>query len=90
MDVVMNEKERRPWGWVQVLDRGEDYCVKKIYLCIWSDNQGKCTHVDLAKNIERFKSIYNLDISHKIMEYGMFMCGIKMDNEAIRDHFRLT
>ena len=29
MDVVMNEKERRPWGWFQVLDRGEDYCVKK-------------------------------------------------------------
>ena len=63
---------------------------QKIYLCIWSDNQGKCTHVDLAKNIERFKSIYNLDISHKIMEYSMFMCGIKMDNEAIRDYFRLT
>ena len=26
----MTEKECRPWGWFQVLDRGEDYCVKKI------------------------------------------------------------
>ena len=32
MDVVMNEKERRPWGWFQILDRGKDYCVKKIYV----------------------------------------------------------
>jgi len=63
---------------------------QKIYLCIWCDNEGKHTHVNLTKNIEKFKSIYNLDISHKIMDYGMFMCGIKMDNEAIRDHFRLT
>ena len=28
----MTEKECRPWGWFQVLDRGEDYCVKKIYV----------------------------------------------------------
>ena len=63
---------------------------QKIYLCIWCDNDGKHSHVNLTKNIEKFKSIYNLDISHKIMDYCMFMCGIKIDNEAIRDHFRLT
>tara|TARA_B100001093_G_C26065677_1_gene692360 strand:- start:159 stop:521 length:363 start_codon:yes stop_codon:yes gene_type:complete len=28
----MIEKERRPWGWFEVLDRGTDYCVKKIHV----------------------------------------------------------
>ena len=28
----MIEKETRPWGWFQVLVRGEDYCVKQIHL----------------------------------------------------------
>ena len=54
------------------------------------DNQGKHTHVNLTKNIEKFKSIYNLDISYKIIDFNIFMCGIKIDNEAIRDYFRLT
>ena len=63
---------------------------QKIYLCIWCDKQGKYTHVNLKKNIEKFKSIYNLDISYKIIDFNIFMCGIKIDNEAIRDYFRLT
>ena len=63
---------------------------QKIYLCIWCDNDGKHSHVNLTKNIEKFKSKYNLDITHRIVNLSKFMCGIKIDNEAIRDHFRLT
>ena len=28
----MIEKERRPWGWFKVLHRGDDYCVKELYV----------------------------------------------------------
>ena len=28
----MIEKERRPWGWFKVLQRGEEYCVKELYV----------------------------------------------------------
>ena len=28
----MIEKERRPWGWFKVLHRGEEYCVKELYV----------------------------------------------------------
>ena len=62
---------------------------QKIYLCIWSKN-GVLTHANLTENIQKFKSKYNLDITHRIMNLSKFMCGIKVDNEAIRDHFRLT
>ena len=63
---------------------------QKIYLCIWCDNDGKHSHVNLTENIQKFKSKYNLDITHRIVNLSKFMCGIKVDNEAIRDHFRLT
>ena len=83
----INDQARNIIGFSQVtIDTRE----QKIYLCIWCDNEGKYTHVNLTKNIEKFKSIYNLDISHKIMDFSRFMCGIKIDNEAIRDYFRLT
>ena len=62
---------------------------QKIYLCIWSKN-GVSTHANLTENIQKFKSKYNLDITHRIVNLSKFMCGIKVDNEAIRDHFRLT
>ena len=67
-----------------------DTIKQKIYLCIWSDIRGEYSHVNLTENIEKFKSNYNLDISHKILDLSKFMCGIKIDNESIRDHFRLT
>ena len=83
----INDQARNIIGFSQVTI---DIREQKIYLCIWCDNEGKYTHVNLTKNIEKFKSIYNLDISHKIMDFSRFMCGIKIDNEAIRDYFRLT
>ena len=63
---------------------------QKIYLCIWCAKNGVLTHANLTENIQKFKSKYNLDITHRIMNLSKFMCGIKVDNEAIRDHFRLT
>ena len=63
---------------------------QKIYLCIWGNQRGEYTHANLTENIQKFKSKYNLDITHRIVNLSKFMCGIKVDNEAIRDHFRLT
>ena len=28
----MNEKENRPWGWFNVLQRGDKYCVKELFI----------------------------------------------------------
>ena len=28
----MIEKENRPWGWFKVLHRGDNYCVKELYI----------------------------------------------------------
>ena len=63
---------------------------QKIYLCIWGNERGEYTHANLTENIQKFKSKYDLDITHRIVNLSKFMCGIKVDNEAIRDHFRLT
>ncbi len=63
---------------------------QKIYLCIWGNSRGEYTHTNLTENIQKFKSKYDLDITHRIVNLFKFMCGIKVDNEAIRDHFRLT
>jgi len=29
---MMIEKEFRPWGWFKVLQRGDKYCVKQLYV----------------------------------------------------------
>ena len=63
---------------------------QKIYLCIWCDSKGEYGHKNLTERIEKFKSIYKFDISYKILDYYHFISGIKIDNESIRDHFRLT
>jgi len=63
---------------------------QKIYLCIWCDNKGEYGHKNLTERIDKFKSIYKFDISYKILDYYHFISGIKIDNESIRDHFRLT
>jgi len=54
-------------------------------------NQEKETDVDLAEQIEKFTSLYPFEIQSKIFpekDTGKFMCGIKIDHEAIRDRFR--
>ena len=28
----MKEKEFRPWGWFRVLQRGDNYCVKQLWI----------------------------------------------------------
>jgi len=31
-EIGMIEKEYRPWGWFKVLQRGDNYCVKELYV----------------------------------------------------------
>tara|TARA_B100000212_G_scaffold287989_1_gene228942 strand:+ start:5213 stop:6547 length:1335 start_codon:yes stop_codon:yes gene_type:complete len=62
-----------------------DTKFQKVYLCVWNDED------DLSKQIEKFTSLYTLDIETKIFPRNgefIFLCGIKIDNESIRDHFR--
>lgn len=62
-----------------------DTKFEKIYLCVWNNQD------DLSKQIEKFTSLYSLDIETKIFSESdppNFMCGIKIDNESIRDYFR--
>ena len=62
-----------------------DTKFQKVYLCVWNDED------DLSKQIEEFTSLYSLDIEVKTFskDYSVnFYCGIKIDNESIRDHFR--
>lgn len=62
-----------------------DTKLDKVYLCVWN-NEDK-----LSSEIEKFISLNKLDIQTKIFSWldrEKFMCGIKIDNEAIRDHFR--
>ena len=61
-----------------------DTKFQKVYLCVWNDED------DLSKQIEEFTSLYSLDIEVKIFpkDYDVnFYCGIKIDNESIRDYF---
>ena len=62
-----------------------DTVYDKVYLCIWNDED------DLSDEIEKFRSLYSLVFQTKFFSRIMdnkFLCGIKIDNEAIRDHFR--
>ena len=57
----------------------------KVYLCVFNNQD------DLSDSIEKFNSLFSLNIDTKIFaekDINKFICGIKIDNESIRDYFR--